>query len=117
MGYNIYIIRVDSAGQPIGSITEIEWRELAEKDPEFTMAEQWSVTNPATGETLTVASPALGTWHAHPLGHKALFTFRDGHVAVSNPDEPTFVKMRSVADALGARVQGEEGEFYDEVDE
>ncbi len=40
--------------------------------------------------------------------------FREDAVLVSNPDEVVLERMRVIATALEARVQGEEGEFYDE---
>ena len=35
-----------------------------------------------------------------------------GNIYTKNPDEPILAKMLQIAVALGARVQGDDGEFY-----
>jgi hypothetical protein len=42
------------------------------------------------------------------------FNLEQGRVTVKDPDEPTIAKMCAIAKKLAARVQGEEGEYYDE---
>ena len=66
-----------------------------------------------SGETIGYANPLLATWNAHPDDGPVPFDFRKGRVVVKNPDDATLEKMRSLAAALTARVQGDEGEFYD----
>jgi hypothetical protein len=44
----------------------------------------------------------------------AWFDFQDGDVVVKNPDEEILKKMWLIAQALGAKVQGDDGEIYDE---
>lgn len=44
----------------------------------------------------------------------AWFDYRDGCIVVKNPDEEIRRKMYFIASALGALVQGDEGERYDE---
>lgn len=114
MGYDVFITRASSADPSARPITEDEWRELVQQDPDFTLEDQWSTTNPATGETIAVVSPSLGIWHAHQFAKQVLFAFRSDRIVVSNADEEILAKMRTIAAALDARVQGEEGELYDE---
>ena len=37
----------------------------------------------------------------------------EGGITVKNPDKEIFKKMFNLAKKLGARLQGDEGEFYD----
>src|SRR5687768_15774630 len=41
--------------------------------------------------------------------------WNDGNIEAKNPDEALIGKMASIATSLGARVQGEEGETYDQA--
>ncbi|MFG2757863.1 hypothetical protein [Streptomyces wuyuanensis] len=38
----------------------------------------------------------------------------EGRIVVKNPDETLLEKMRGLARVLGARVQGDDCEYYDE---
>jgi hypothetical protein len=40
------------------------------------------------------------------------FDYRNGRIVVKYPDEKMLAKMRVIAEALGARVMGDEGELY-----
>jgi len=42
-----------------------------------------------------------------------VFKFK-GNLSIKNPDEECLAKMRQIAARLQARVQGDDGEFYDE---
>jgi hypothetical protein len=57
---------------------------------------------------------AESEWRAYAAGKPELevFDFREGRVAVKNPDEATIATMLVVARALGARVEGDDGEIY-----
>jgi hypothetical protein len=44
------------------------------------------------------------------------FDFRNGRVVAKNPDERALAKMITIARHLGARVRGDDGEFYDAKD-
>jgi hypothetical protein len=41
--------------------------------------------------------------------------WREGRIVVKNPDGAILARMREVASALNARVQGDDGEAYDEA--
>jgi hypothetical protein len=43
----------------------------------------------------------------------AWFLYRKGYVTVKNPDEEIIRKMWSIAQALSAKVQGDDSEVYD----
>jgi hypothetical protein len=104
MGYDLHITRRDDwtdRGGP--TIAEAEWREVIAADPELTLDTQTRCTT-AGGEYVFAA------WNgrAGALGYYA------GEITASDPDQPLIAKMVQVARKLGATVQGDDGEVYDE---
>lgn len=57
-------------------------------------------------------APGLAVWSDCP-GGPCWFDYRGGRIVVKNPDDVVMTKMQQIAAHLGARVQGEEGEYYD----
>jgi hypothetical protein len=61
-------------------------------------------------------SEGLAVWVAysgHELeGNKAWFDWRDGEIIVKNPDNEILAKMKRIADHIGAKVVGDDGEHY-----
>jgi hypothetical protein len=114
LGYDFHITRArrstDSEAHPI---TLEEWRACSAADPELEM------TGVAEAETpsgvLRYESPGLAIWRAHPDGAQAWFDCRDGEIVVKNPDDAMIAKMIALAGKLGARVQGDDGEVYEQV--
>lgn len=51
---------------------------------------------------------------AHPKEASQLW-WSDGNIYTKNPDKPTVHKMIEIARKLGARVQGDDEEFYDDT--
>lgn len=113
MGYDLHITRrenwFDTAGPDIALD---EWYDLIEVDPELRFTGVAEAELPG-GETLRYESQGLAQWVVHPDGEFVWFDLRDGNIVVKNPDEPTIAKMQEIAHRLAARVQGDEGEFYD----
>ena len=100
MDYTLHITRAadwfDTAG---AEIALEEWLALVARDPEL-------VPDPDDGPYVAVWRPAEGAadgwldWHM-------------GRLFTTSPSQPFLAKMAAVAAALGARVQGDEGERYD----
>ena len=67
--------------------------------------------NPTTGGTIRIESPGLSVWMAWS-GGIAWMDHRGGRIVVKNPDTAILKKMCAIAERLGARVQGDEGEMY-----
>ncbi len=119
MGYDVHITRADnwfdSASQPI---TLSEWLDYVAGDPEMRLDNAAEAQGP-DGQTLRYENQGLAVWTAYSGhgvgGNMAWFDYRDGRVVVKNPDEEILRKMCRVAAQLGARVQGDEGAFYDEA--
>lgn len=112
MGYDVHITRGDWWDQESIRISDQEWLDVVHRDPDLTLTGEVTATTPG-GETLGYVSPLLAAWNTHPDGGPVPFDFREGRVIVKNPDDAALEKMRSVATALAARVQGDGGEFYD----
>jgi hypothetical protein len=69
------------------------------------------------GNKIRVESEGLAVWtrwskHGKD-GGMAWFYYFDGDVIVKNPDKGIFGKMFRIAQKLGTKLQGEEGEFCD----
>jgi hypothetical protein len=55
----------------------------------------------------------LAAWTAHPQGKEFALYYYDGSVVTTgNPDEYLLRRMAKIAHDLGARLQGDDGEFY-----
>ena len=71
-----------------------------------------------SGETIRIPGEGLVLWLGHPDHTEKdvtwWFDWRSGEISVKNPDEPAISKMREIAQKLGARVQGDDGEYYDD---
>jgi hypothetical protein len=91
-----------------------EWSSYVGASPDFRM-DNFAEADLGDGEVLRVEAEGIAVWTGHPTSDSAWFTYGQGTIDVKNPDEPIRRKMFEVATALGARVQGDEGEFYDQA--
>ncbi len=89
-----------------------EWQTFVGWQPDFRLDGFAEATSPS-GEVIRVEGPGLAVWTAH--AHPVCFDWRKGRIVVKNPDQAILAKMREIAGALNARVQGDEGEFYDDA--
>jgi len=116
MGYDIHITRADhwteSESNPISFE---EWLDFVADDPEMRLDNHAEV-DLGNDEILSCERPGLTVWidySAHGCdGNMAWFDYHAGEIIVKNPDDEILGKMRRIAAVLGARVQGDEGEFY-----
>jgi len=117
MGYDVHITRAqdwtESRDHPI---TLSEWKAYLRSDGEMRLDNRAQATT-SSGETITTESPGLAVWVAWKQdgvgGGHAWFSYDDGAITVKDPDRDILRKMFSIAVALKARVQGDEGETYD----
>lgn len=117
MGYNIHITRKKHWSDQDGpEISLQEWTDYVKSDPEMRLEGFAQFNNPRTGETIRLEGPGLAVWTAHS-GKPGIrwFDCRHGHIAVKNPDPEVFAKMWHIAHALSAKVQGDDGEIYDQT--
>jgi hypothetical protein len=113
LGYDIHITRKSNwfdEGGPC--ITEDEWRRYVASDYEMVMSGVAEQANPQ-GETIRLMHPLLTEWRRHSSGSTVWFSYFEGSVVVKNPDDECLAKMKQVAVALKAQMQGDDGEIYE----
>src|SRR6266403_4944804 len=104
MGYDLHITRKTNWSDDDGpAITEAEWRAIIEADPELSLDTETRCIM-ADGEYVYAA------WNGEP----GVLGFYRGEISSKNPEEPLIAKMVRIAQALGAKVQGDDDEIYRE---
>jgi hypothetical protein len=111
VSYELRVIRGEH-GTEDNAIPADVWLSLVRESPDLRITGAVEATTPA-GHTVRYENEHLAEWTGHPSGTAVPFDFREGHVVVKNPDEPTIARLIDLAAALGGRVQGDEGEWYD----
>jgi len=116
MGYDVHVTRRPNWWDKTGpEISLAEWIALVEADPEMRL-DGYAEAKFREGRVLRVESDGLAVWtgySGHHNGSTVWFDWRRGNVVVKNPDVEILKKMGSLAQILSARVQGDDGEFYD----
>ena len=117
MGYEVRITRKqDWSDQEGPEIPLTEWIAVVAADPEMRL-DGFADASVGGGAILRIESDGLSVWTAYSRhrenGPMVWFDFRQGNVVVKNPDTEVLRKMWSLAEALSAKVQGDEGEVYD----
>lgn len=112
MGYDIHITRADewfdSEARPIA---KEEWLALIEADPELQPAQP-----NADGSSLGYEMPGVAMWTAWSRAAAEdlpWIAYYEGRLMTKNPDREILRKLHQIAQALDAKVQGDEGEQYD----
>jgi hypothetical protein len=108
MGYDLHIRRTRGR-----DISPAEWEAYVDRSDDLIHQPYIERTNPVTGEVMSMESPGMAGWTGHPEGLPVIFDFRGSEIALKQPDEPTLARMHEIAAAFDARIQGDEGEFYD----
>ncbi|WP_165252460.1 hypothetical protein [Paludisphaera soli] len=117
MGYNLHITRGPWYSDHAGKIQPEEWLRIAANSPEFT---------PEGQEATDAKDRLLKGQDLHNIDYDIVyflttiddtvytFCFWDNSICVKGAaTDPNAVrKMIEIADQLGARVQGDEGEYY-----
>jgi hypothetical protein len=99
MGYSLYITRGTEWFGEGPQISIEEWRGYVEQDPELRFDE-------SLGKNFVV-------WSGPSKRENPWLWWQDGHIESKYPDAPLVRKMHAIAEALEAKVQGEDGEEYD----
>ena len=117
MGYDLHITR--HGEQPEledGGISFEEWLGSVQTDPTLKADRPPDGHSPGGG-VIRIKSEPIGIWVSfvpESQGEvKGWFHFSEGGISSKNPDQEIRRKMRQIADRLRARVQGDEGEYYD----
>jgi len=117
MGYKIHIIRKNNWEdfEEESDITLADWLTHIPLDEELILMDGYK--HVFGGKEHITHSPGFCEWDGHPTlkeGNRPWFDYGYGSISTKNPDDHTIRKMLQIADALEARVQGDDGEFYDE---
>ena len=118
MGYNLHITRKDHWSDPEDkkNITIEEWLNYVNGDPELKLTNGYKFAIPSIDDRW-IDKPGWTEWLSHPdakFEFYPWFDYEDGSIDTKNPDLPTLKKMLSIAEILNAKVQGDDGELYDE---
>lgn len=116
MGYDVHITRKENWFDEDGPAIDIaEWKALVDADPEMRL-DGYASAVVGNGSVLRLERDGLSVWTAYAGhgvdGNMAWFDFRQGNVVVKNPDDAILGKMWRLAQQLGAKVQGDDGELY-----
>ncbi len=112
MGYDIHITRKTDWFDDEPEIPLAEWIALVESDPEM-RHDGYAEAKMPDGSVIRQVKEGISVWTAYSKpGSTAWFSFSNGNVVAKNPDEEILTKMRHLARALSAKVQGDEGELY-----
>lgn len=102
MGYDVHITRAEEWSANEGrEITADEWLEFIQSDPEL-------IPVPENGEYFVV-------WRGATKYPETWFSWSDGNITTKHPDSATLRKMLQMARAFEAKIQGDDGEVYDET--
>src|SRR5579872_4810454 len=113
MSYSVMIRRCEyGSWGTLNPITLDEWLAYVRNDHEMVLKGEFSATTPK-GAVIKAEAPGLAEWTCPQTGKKSLFDHRRGGITIGNPSKQTLTKVCQIAAALGAIVQGEEGERYD----
>jgi hypothetical protein len=120
MGYELHITRKknwDGFGDEHGpQISLDEWIAVVRADTEMRL-DGFAEVPLREGKMFRLDHPSIAVWTAWSrhgeAGDMAWFHHFDDNVAVKNPDREIRRKMWRIGERLQARVQGDDGEFYD----
>lgn len=119
MGYDLHIVRRHNWDdyEEESHITLAEWLDYVKTDGELELTEGYQVKIP--GESGAQNAPGFCEWSAYSKekrpGYRPWFDYGYGSISTKNPDYEIIRKMIAIAEALQAKVQGDDGEFYDEA--
>jgi hypothetical protein len=104
MGYDLHITRKEDWFSETGpDITHSEWECYISEDPSV-------IHDPQNDNKSYLILRESGSW---PLWWKGA----TGEIYTKNPEIDVVVKMVAIAEQLGAKVQGDDGEVYNEKGE
>jgi hypothetical protein len=98
MGYDLHITRRKDWCNEGSDITAEEWLAYVATDSQLRL----DSTSKRHSVTMDIKCQYPDPW----------LEWSEGCIYTKNPDEPILAKMLQIASALGARVQGDDGEFY-----
>ena len=121
MGYDVHITRKERWSDDGGpDISREEWLRYVETDKSMRLDRKAVVEN-AQGEAFSVQDETLAVWtewaNREEGKNEAWMWYSHGNVMATTRDTPVLQKMFLIADALGANLQGDDGEIYNSIGE
>ncbi len=117
MGYELHIVRrVNWEDDEDSHISLEEWLNYVESDTELELTNGFEMKLPDRTSSFH-RIPGFCNWTGHSTkteADKPWFHYGFGMISAKYPDDDTIRKMLMIAGKLNARVQGDDGEFYDE---
>lgn len=109
MAYDLHITRqeIHFHRKDEFEISEKDWNSLLESHPELEPVDSIK----ENGMELTLNNTKIAKWTTS-TGKNVWFKFYKGNITVVGPDDETVKKMKEIASVIGAKVQGDDGEFY-----
>lgn len=102
MGYDLHVTRADDWADNKGhEISVDEWLRFVGEDPELRLA--------------GYNGPYFALWSGPSKYRDPWLDWHAGNLYSKNPDKAIVEKMLQIAERLGARVQGDDGEFYEDT--
>ena len=116
MGYNVYITRREDWFAEDGpEISLQEWIDLVHTDKEMRL-DGYAEARTANGDVLRVNDESMAVWieySKHDVdGNAAWIWHHQGNIVAKNPDQEIRRKMWRLAQAVSAKVQGDDSELY-----
>jgi len=105
MGYSLHIERPESP------ISQEEWEIWVNNAPDFNLSREWKTTNSKTGSVIAIPCDALGEWVRPDGDGRVAFDYSNGRISF-RADQAALHKAKQIAEELGARIVGDEGEIY-----
>jgi len=114
MGYDLHITRKDDWCDEGSDITAEEWLAVVAVDPELLPDGALKGDAPGPGGGPPAQRPNTAVFWCKPGDDdSSIYLWLDGgNVTAKNPDLDTVRKMWRIAELLGARLQGDDGEIY-----
>ena len=118
MGYELHIVRKKNFDdfEEESDIYLDEWLSFVEADPELELTNGYVIKIPGM-ENEFQNIPGFCIWNAHPTMKGEECPWLDygfGGISTKHPDDYLIQKMISIAANLKGKVQGDDGELYDE---
>ncbi|MDO9376995.1 MAG: hypothetical protein Q7T76_21390, partial [Ferruginibacter sp.] len=101
----------------VNKISRKEWLAYIHSDEELELTNGYESKIPGIENTFQNI-PGFCNWSGHSImkgDSQPWFDYRDGYISAKNPDDEVIRKMINIAETLNAKVQGDDGEFYDET--
>jgi hypothetical protein len=121
MGYDLHIHRRSHWTEDGSDILLSEWQALCDADTSLKITGEATATVPQTGAVIKIERKGMALWTGEPAkkfgffkgdSPSTWFDFDRGEISTSGTDEVIIAKTCQIAEALFARVQGDDGEFY-----